>query len=72
MTYKLKKEKRKESLTVRDVADKLNLWGMDIDWKEKSLAEVLKYNGYEIIDKDWGEYEYSDIKGYLGVRIKKI
>jgi len=56
-------------MKVRDVAQKLNLFGFDVDWREKSLRDTLEFNGYNIIDDEYVDKEYSDIKGYLDVEL---
>ena len=40
-----------------DIAEKLNLFGIPYSWKENSLSEFLRFNGYEIVEaKENGEY----------------
>ena len=58
-------------MTIRDVARDLNLFGINEDWREKSMAEFLEFNGYDVVDDDFEDCEYSDVKGYLGVEIIK-
>ncbi|MEK6878552.1 MAG: hypothetical protein AABY22_03040 [Nanoarchaeota archaeon] len=59
-----------------DIAEKLNLFGIPYSWKENSLSEFLRFNGYEIVEaKENGEYcdfEYEDIKAYLDLEVRKI
>lgn len=57
--------------TVKDIAKELNLFGIPLDWKEHSMKEFLEFNGYEIVDEDYKDFEYSDCKGYLGVKVQR-
>ena len=46
-------------MKVRDIAEKLNLFGIPYSWKENSFSEFLEFNGYKIVDK---EEEYGDFE----------
>jgi len=61
-------------MKVRDVADKLNLFGIPYSWKENSFSEFMRFNGYEIIDDDeeYADFEYEDIKAYLDLEIRRL
>ena len=59
-------------MKLRTLIKELNLFGLDKDWQRDSLRAYLKYNGYEVVGNDWGEYEYSDIKAYLDVEVRRI
>jgi len=59
-------------MKVRDVAKKLNLYGIPFSWKENSFSEFMRHNGYEVISDDFCDFEYEDIKAYLELKIKKL
>ena len=43
-----------------------------LDYKKVSIVDVLEDYGYECIDEDTCEYEYSDFKAYLNLKINEI
>ena len=61
-----------KKLFVRDIAKELNLFGIPYSWKEKSFSEFLEFNGYKIANiKEYCDFEYEDIKGYLNLEVIK-
>jgi len=61
-----------KKLLVRDVAKELNLFGIPYSWKEHSFSEFMQFNGFEIISNEYADFEYEDIKAYLGLEVKKL
>jgi len=58
-------------MKIRDIAKEINLYGCMYDFKQVSISAFLSFNGFEIIQEDFGEFEYSDCKAYLDVEIKR-
>ena len=58
-------------MKVRDITDEINLYGCMYDFKEVSFEAFLCFNGFEIIDEDYNDFEYSDCKAYLELEIKR-
>ena len=59
-------------MKVKDIVKEINLFGCMHDFKQVSISAFLNFNGFEIIDEDFGEFEYSDCKAYLNLEIKRI
>ncbi len=59
-------------MKVRDIAKELNLYGCMLDFKQYSFEAFLKFNGFEIVDDDYNNFEYSDCKAYLDLEVKRI
>ena len=59
----------------QDVLDYLWNWEYSPKWADKeklrNLKEELSNFGYDIIDDDYIEGEYNDLRGYMGFHIKK-
>jgi len=58
-------------MKVREIAKEINLFGCMHDFKQVSFEAFLSFNGFEIIDKDYINFEYSDCKAYLELEIKR-
>jgi len=58
-------------MKVREIAKEINLFGCMHDFKKTAFSEFLKFNGFEIINKDYCDFEYSDCKAYLDLEIKR-
>jgi len=56
----------------KDIFNQINEIELTYDFKQVSFEAFLKLKGFEIIDEDYINFEYSDIKAYLFVKIKKI
>ena len=62
---------KNDIITVRDIVKELNLFGIPLDWKEHSFKDFLEFNGYKIVDDDNMDFEYSDCKAYLNLRVER-
>lgn len=63
---------KKQKLTARDIAKEINLYGCMHDFKETSFSEFLRFNGFEIVSEDYADFEYSDVKPYLDLEVKRL
>ena len=59
-------------MKVRDITKEINLYGCMHDFKEVGFSAFLKFNGFEILDDDYEDFEYSDCKAYLELEVKRI
>jgi hypothetical protein len=60
-----------KKIFVKDIAKELNLFGIPYSWKLNSFSEFLEFNGYKIVNEDYVDYEYEDIKAYLYLEVVK-
>ena len=61
-------------MKVRDIAKEINLYGCMHDFKKTSFSEFLRFNGFEVIDREeeYCDFEYSDVKAYLELEVKRL
>lgn len=61
-----------KTIKLKDIAKKLNLYGIPYSWKENSFKEFLTFNGYKIVNEDYADFQYEDIKAYLDLEVTKL
>ena len=59
-------------MKVKDIVKEINLFGCMYDFKQVSFEAFLKINGFEIVNDDYVNFEYSDCHAYLYLEVKRV